>query len=324
MDYRPKKFKLAENGIHRKGEDLDHPPYVFTDRIAIAVDVALATGRPLLISGSPGSGKSSLAPVMADIKKWRYLHEVFTSRTRLEDLTGDIDQLRRLNDAQVRDKDDNPLPERWAYLEPGVLWWAFNRKSASLRGQEKHDIDALITQIGDNYHAPGDPSSGPDVDHVVVLLDEIDKADPDLPNDLLEPLDRKRFHVSQGPAVNIQQGQQVLVVITTNEERELPPAFLRRCISLRLSDPEQAQLVKIAEHHYPDDSDEDKELHSAIAVKVIEQRIAAKEQDLRPPSTSEYLDAIEACRILPIKPDSREWAMLAQATFVKEDNERDD
>ena len=130
--------------------------------------------------------------------------------------------------------------------------------------------------------------------------------------------------MSQGPAVNIQQGQQVLVVITTNEERELPPAFLRRCISLRLSDPEQAQLVKIAEHHYPDDSDEDKELHSAIAVKVIEQRIAAKEQDLRPPSTSEYLDAIEACRILPIKPDSREWAMLAQATFVKEDNERDD
>ena len=321
FDYPQKKFKLTKNGIHHKGEDLDHPPYVFTNKIAIAVDIALATSRPLLISGPPGSGKSSLAPVMADILEWRYLHEVFTSRTRLEDLTGDIDQLSRLNDAQARDSADNPLPERWAYLEPGVLWWAFHRKSASLRGQARCDIDALITQIGDNYQVPRDPSTGPDTDNVVVLLDEIDKADPDLPNDLLEPLDRKRFTVPQGPFVNFKEDQQVLVVITTNEERELPPAFLRRCISLRLTDPDQDQLVKIAEHHYPDDRGEDKKLHSAIAVKLIEQRDAAKEQGLRPPSTSEYLDAIEACHKLKITPGSKEWSLLAQATFVKEDEE---
>ena len=322
MDYHPKKFKLPKSGIHLKGENLDHPPYVFTDKIAIAVDVALATGRPLLVSGPPGSGKSSLAPVMADILKWRYLHEVFTSRTRLEDLTGDLDQLRRLNDAQLRD--ENPLPERWAYLEPGIFWWAFNQASASLRGQNQEDIDTLKNKIGDNYQAPEDPNKGSNESNVVILLDEIDKADPDLPNDLLEPLDRQRFDVPQGPSVSIEKDQQVLVVITTNEERELPPAFLRRCINLRLSDPDHAQLLKIAEHHYSDDSDENKKLHPTIADKLIEQREAAKELDLRPPSTSEYLDAIEACRKLKIKPDSDEWKLLAQATFVKQDDERDD
>jgi MoxR-like ATPase len=319
MDYQPKKFTLPEDGIHLKGKNLDHPPYVFTDKIAIAVDVSLATGRPLLVSGPPGSGKSSLAPVMSDILNWRYLHEVFTSRTRLEDLTGDIDQLRRLNDAQQRD--ENPLPERWAYLEPGILWWAYDQDSASRRGQDQKDIDNLIQQIGDNYALPDNPSEGLSTNNVVILLDEIDKADPDLPNDLLEPLDRKRFDVPQGPTVNAKNKQQVLVIITTNEERELPPAFLRRCINLRLTDPDETQLLTIAKHHYPKVA---QKLRSDIANKLIEQRDTAKELDLRPPSTSEYLDAIEACRKLKIKPDSDEWKLLAQATFVKQDDERDD
>lgn len=320
MEYRPTKFDLPEDGIHLKGKDLDHPPYVFTDEVAIAVDVALATGRPLLISGPPGSGKSTLAPVMASLLKWRYLRDIFTSRTRLEDLTGDLDQLRRLNDAQIRD-DKNPLPERWAYLEPGILWWAFDRSDATLRGHTQDDVDKLKQQLGENYHEPKDPSEGADTNHVVILLDEIDKADPDLPNDLLEPLDRNRFNVPQGPSVQAKRKQQILVIITTNEERELPPAFLRRCISLRLTDPKYSQLLQIAQHHYPKEREE---LHAAVADKLIEQRTAAKEQDLRPPSTSEYLDAIEACRELDIQPESDYWTLLAQTTFVKEENEGGD
>lgn len=319
MDYKPKKFNLPEDGIHRRGRIDDHPPYVFIDKIAIAVDVALATGRPLLVSGPPGSGKSSLAPVMADILNWRYLHEVFTSRTRLEDLTGDLDQLRRLNDAQV--KDENPLPERWAYLEPGILWWAFDQQSASLRGQPKKAVDKLSQQLPHQYHSPQNPSIRPETDNVVILLDEIDKADPDLPNDLLEPLDRKRFTVPQGPEVKARMNQQVLVIITTNEERELPPAFLRRCINLRLTDPDEEQLLRISDHHYPRVA---KKLRLEIAKKLIEQRIAAKDLDFRPPSTSEYLDAIEACRTLKIKISSHEWELLAKATFIKQEEERDD
>ncbi len=318
MDYRPKKFNLPEDGIHRKGDSQDHPPYVFTDKIAIAVDVALATGRPLLVSGPPGSGKSSLAPVMADILEWRYLHEVFTSRTRLEDLTGDLDQLRRLNDAQLRD--ENPLPDRWAYLEPGILWWAFNQNSASLRGQSKQTINHLKKQIGEQYQDPENPSTGSDTNNAVILLDEIDKADPDLPNDLLEPLDRERFNVPQGPEIHAAKNQQILVIITTNEERELPPAFLRRCINLRLSDPDEEQLLKISDHHYPQVA---KKLRQEIARKIIEQQKNAKELDMRLPSTSEYLDAIEACRKLKIKTTSKAWEQLAQATFIKEDGERD-
>ncbi len=320
MDYRPKKFDLPKDGIHPKGKDLDHPPYVFADKVAIAVDIALATGRPLLVSGPPGSGKSTLAPVMADLLGWRYLRDVFTSRTRLEELTGDLDQLRRLNDAQIRDE-ENPLPERWAYLEPGILWWAFDRTGAPLRGRSAKEVSVLKQRLGENYVEPWDPSSGEDVVDAVLLLDEIDKADPDLPNDLLEPLDRKRFNVPQGPLVQAKPSLQVLVIITTNEERELPPAFLRRCINLRLADPNREQLLDIARHYYPSGT---KKLHAAIADKLIEQRAAARQQDLRPPSTSEYLDAIEACRKLKIKPESDAWALLAQATFVKEESERGD
>jgi len=314
MDYKPKKFDLPQDGVHVKGKGTDHPPYVFSNKIAIAVDVALATDRPLLVSGPPGSGKSSLAPVMADILQWRYLHEVFTSRTRLEDLTGDPDQLRRLNDAQV--KDGTPLPERWAYLEPGILWWAFDQQSAELRGQNKTVIASLKRQLGEKYHDPSNPSSGNEINNVVILLDEIDKADPDLPNDLLEPLDKKRFNVPQGPEVKALKGQNILVIITTNEERELPPAFLRRCINLRLSEPSEAQLVKISDYHYPKVS---KILRRNIATKIREQSENAKELDLRPPSTSEYLDAIEACKTLKIKTSSPEWEHLAQAAFIKEE-----
>lgn len=314
MDYQPKNFTLPEDGVHPKGAGHDHPPYVFNDAIAVAVDVALTTSRPLLISGPPGSGKSTLAPVMAERLGWRYLHETFTSRTRLEDLTGDLDQLRRLNDAQVRDTDD-PLPERWAYLEPGILWWAYDRRGAVLRGRGKAEIEALRKRQGNDYIEPLDPSSGADSDDVVILLDEVDKADPDLPNDLLEPLDRRRFGVPQGPTVKASPRQKTLVVITTNEERELPPAFLRRCISLRLDDPDTEQLLRIARYHYPRGVEK---LHRAIAERLIEQREAARNLDIRPPSSSEYLDAIEACRRLKIRPGDAHWSLIEQATFIKE------
>jgi MoxR-like ATPase len=314
MQYKPQKFKLNENGIHKKSKASDHPPYVFTDKTAIAIDVALSTNRPLLVSGPPGSGKSSLAPVMANILQWRYLHEVFTSRTRLEDLTGDLDQLRRLNDAQV--KGGAPLPERWAYLEPGILWWAFDQQGAKLRGQSKKAIDRLKKKVGKQYLDPSNPYPVNEGNNVVILLDEIDKADPDLPNDLLEPLDKKQFNVPQGPEVKVHKGQNILVIITTNEERELPPAFLRRCINLRLSEPNEAQLVKISDYHYPRVS---KNLRKNIAIKIREQSEKAREMDIRPPSTSEYLDAIEACKTLKINTSSPEWEYLAQAAFIKED-----
>lgn len=317
--YKPKHFRLHPSGVWPGIKKPKIPPYVFTDEIAIAVDVAFATQRPLLVSGPPGSGKSMLAPTLARIKRWRYLDRTFTSRTRLEDLTGELDQVRRLADAQAMAEGEK-LPPRWSYLEPGILWWAFRPESALRRGLGQFEVDAL----GDDFQparAPKGPLSG----NAVLLLDEIDKAEPDIPNDLLEPLEERRFTVPQGPEIEAPAKLRYLVVITTNGERELPPAFLRRCISLDLKRPDPNRLANIARQHYPSG---DQDLHLAMAERVDELSEQARRLDIRPPSTSEYLDAIEACAKLgvPADPDNTTWQQIVNATLIKEpldDDEED-
>ncbi|MDS4059546.1 MAG: MoxR family ATPase [Candidatus Contendobacter sp.] len=307
--YRPKHFTLPSDAVW-PGND-EFPPYVFSDDIAIAADVAFATRRPLLVSGPPSSGKSLLAPTLAALKEWRCLHYTFTSRSRLEDLTGDIDHLRRLNDAQAAQR-GQALPPRWTYLQPGILWWAFNPTGAGNLGVSEVERETHRA----HFHPPCPPGTGLRQGDAVVLLDEIDKAEPDLPNDLLEPLDRQRFQVPQGPEVKAQPDLKYLVVITTNGERELPPALLRRCVSLNLQDPNEDRLVVIAGRHFPQGSEA---LHREVARRLIEQRDRARVLDLRPPSTSEYLDAIRACADFEIAPDpdNRVWQQIAQATLVK-------
>jgi MoxR-like ATPase len=150
-----------------------------------------------------------------------------------------------------------------------------------------------------------------------LLLDEIDKAEPDLPNDLLEPLDRLRFQVPNGPEVRAPEGLKTLVVITTNGERELPQAFLRRCVSLVLAEPDQARLIEIARHHFPD-KDQDTALFATVARRVLALREVARERGLRPPSTSEYLDALRACDQLGVDPDHPLWSRVERATLEKE------
>ncbi len=101
MSYKPTHLdRLPADGVLDKSGGVE--PYVFSDDIVIAVDVALATDRPLLVSGHPGSGKSRLADAVAAVQGWNLLAKTMTSRTRLESLTVEVDQLRRLNDAQAR------------------------------------------------------------------------------------------------------------------------------------------------------------------------------------------------------------------------------
>jgi MoxR-like ATPase len=248
---------------------------------------------------------------MAGLLGWRYLRHTLTSRSRLEELTGEADHLRRLHDAQAATLGTS-LPPDWYYRKPGLLWWAFSPETAARRGATAADIKGLSAP----FVAPDRPQGfNDDAVNAVILLDEIDKAEPDLPNDLLEPLDRMSFQVPNGPRVDAAPGLGLLVVITTNGERDLPPAFLRRCVSLVLGDPNEERLKDIAAHHYPK---LDRGLFGAVATKVIEQQKAAKDSGQRPPSTSEYLDALRACQRLGIDPEHALWERVSLATLAKD------
>jgi MoxR-like ATPase len=318
MSYRPTHFDgLPADGVLKKTEGVD--PYVFSDDIAIAVDVALATDRPLLVSGNPGSGKSRLADAVAAAQGWNLLAKTMTSRTRLESLTVEVDQLRRLHDAQARGENAELKPDAY-YLNPGLFWWAFRPETARLRGLSA--ADAGKHGVGLPY--PGAERGAGKAHHAVLLIDEIDKAEPDLPNDLLEPLDRRRFDLPEGfrvdgtARIGASDDIRLLTVITTNGERELPQAFLRRCVLLDLPDPDPGKLVKIGLKHFPKG---DKGRIEKIAYKLEGFRAKADELRRRPPGTAEFLDAVRACEDLDIEVsdvESSVWSKIENAVLVKD------
>jgi MoxR-like ATPase len=285
--------------------------YVYNQAIVLAVNVALATHRPLLLAGSPGTGKTTLAANVAHVLGWRFYPRTVTSRTRARDLMWSFDALRRLADAQASAQDGAAsLRPREAYIEPQTLWWAFDAGSAARRGAAAG--------------APGvrpaeDPAGGGADRRAVVLLDEIDKAEPDLPNDLLEALDTERFTIEEldPPLTITARRQDVLTFITTNGERQLPAAFYRRCIVLKLESPSEDWLVNIANHRFGAAGEP---LHRAVAKRLQVLRDAAMRQNLREPSTAEYLDALAACQRLHIDQNSPEWQLLEQAVLWKRDD----
>ncbi len=309
--------KAVAKSIAWRGDHEEQRVYVYDDAITFAINVALATARPLLVSGEPGTGKSSLAEDVAAKLGWRFYRKTISSRTQAQDLLFTIDAVRRLSDAQMNDPTlKDRVREVRSYLEPGVLWWAFAPESAAERGLD----DTRRTSLG--VSVANDPNEGKaGAVRAVVLLDEIDKADPDVPNDLLEPLGSFRFRLdgidTDDPVVAA--GEPPLVILTTNDERDLPRAFTRRCIALTLPPPvKKDRLVEIATAHF---GAADDAIFREVADRFLARRQHLSERGGETPGTAEYLDAVRAAKGLGLDPASDEWktfwSRIEEATLVK-------
>jgi len=253
--------------------------YVYTKpEIPLALDIAIATGRPLLVGGPTGCGKSSLARFTATRLGWRFYEKTITSMTQARDLQWEVDHLRRLNDAQ----DQRLQSDYTHYIKPGVLWWAMNRTTA----QEQAEVYGAACK---------DPNLGADHPRAVVLLDEIDKADPDVPNNLLVPLGSFHFQIDEtGAEVALDREHSPLILITTNGERELPAAFLRRCIELYLDPPGRELLLDIAQKHFPGTARD----HFDALLTAVETARPPDWTGPALPSPAELIDVIRATKRL--------------------------
>ena len=309
--------------------------HLFNDRdSADAIRAALAAMRPLLIRGEPGVGKTQLAWAAASVLGRPLVTKVVDSRTESHDLMWEFDAVLRLADAQIAAAllpaervDPRPLNEDETrgsprlslqeqlavanYVRPGPLWWAFNWESA------KRQADQTKTSIPRQL-SNADPSKG-----CVVLLDEIDKADTDVPNGLLEALGSGCFTpLGQSDPVEV-QGEPPLVVITTNEERVLPNAFVRRCLVLNLKLPEDddrliANLVARAVAHFPKQAADSREVFVGAAELLVRDRRAALKANVSPlPGQAEYFDLLRAVfRLSPGDVERQKKGLNDVARFV--------
>ncbi len=222
----------------------------FDQETVWAVQTALSIRRPLLLRGEPGIGKSQLARAVAQQLGVPFLYHVVDERSERDDLLHAYDAVARLAEAQVCGlvAKDAPkdAPGDWRarlaernFIRPGVLWWAFDWKSAEERAADfyRHlERKPKVLKPPKGWLPGKEGCAGP-----VVLIDEIDKADPSVPNGLLECLGNDGFQTAQlGEAVRLAHpGQAPLIIITTNEERDLPAAFLRRCLVLQMRFPKE-------------------------------------------------------------------------------------
>ncbi len=269
-------------------KEADH---FFDRKQVIAILAALEINRPLLVRGEPGCGKTQLARAAAQVLEMPLACLVVNERTETEDLFWRYDSLRRLSDANTRGKSVDNEEE---YLSAGPLWWALNHESAAAY-EGKHSTRPYT---GEDAGKQRSFANG-----VVLLIDEIDKADRSIPNGLLEALGNYSFPVPYiNKRVECGKSRKPLIIITTNEEQELPAAFVRRCLVLDLALPEakknfiqelskkgRARLDKC----FMDDNE--KTIFADIAAMLWEKRQGPGRSGMRfLPGQAEYFDHLEA------------------------------
>ena len=234
--------------------------YVATDDLKLAVNAALALARPLLVKGEPGTGKTLLAEEVARALGRPLFQWHVKSTTKAQQGLYEYDAVSRLRDSQLGDR---RVADIGSYIKRGVLWEAFESATPA-----------------------------------VVLIDEVDKADIEFPNDLLRELDRMEFYVYETQQT-IRATQRPLVVITSNNEKELPDAFLRRCFFHYIRFPDRDTMTAIVDVHYPG-------LKRALLQEALEVFFALREVPglKKKPSTSELLDWLKLLLAEDIPPEA--------------------
>ena len=283
---------LADNHV----QTLDNTVHRWSYREVDALTLALAAGRPLLVRGEPGTGKTQLAYAAAQAMGWQLQAMAVNARTEPQDLIYRFDAVQRLADAQ---SPSHQLHEQ-RYWEPGPLWKACAWQHARGYGVWRDEAD---------HPAPAGH---------VVLIDEVDKADADLPNSLLELLGQRRLQIAAlGRAFDLNPDAQPLVIFTTNEERLLPPAFVRRCVVLNQAagDNYAAWLCQRGDAHFGQDAPQGRpqlpaELMRAAAQRLVLDRQRAHGAGVQKPGLAEFIDLLGALHELAPGDPEQQWALL--------------
>ena len=233
--------------------------YIATEDLTVAVNAAVTLERPLLIKGEPGTGKTELAKQVALGLDLDMLEWNIKSTTKAQQGLYEYDAVSRLRDSQLGDQRVNEISN---YIRKGKLLESFESNKK-----------------------------------VVLLIDEIDKADIEFPNDLLQELDKMSFYVYE-TGKTIAAKHRPVVIITSNNEKELPDAFLRRCFFHYIKFPDQETLQKIVKVHYPKIKDD-------LLSTALSQFFEIREQTglKKKPSTSEVLDWLKLLLSEDLKPE---------------------
>jgi len=232
--------------------------YVVSQELMRAVNIAIALEKPLLIKGEPGTGKTALAEAISKSLNKKLIIWSIKSTTKAQDGLYVYDVVQRLYDSQFGGEGVDDIKK---YVKLGKLGEAFS-----------------------------------DDDQVILLIDEIDKADLEFPNDLLWELDKMEFYIPETKET-IKAKQRPIVIITSNAEKELPDAFLRRCIFHYIQFPDQELMEEIVKVHF--DS-----LDETLLQQVLETFYWIRSLDInKKPSTSEVIDWIQALQIGGIDPE---------------------